>query len=80
MIGAILSAPWFLRVAKWGLIALAVLGLLVGIRNSGRQAERVENLENALRNARRRSDVDETVRRLPDGDAARELHDRWQRD
>lgn len=80
MIGLLLAQPWALRVAKWAAIVLAVLGVLLAVRNNGRQAERVDNLERALLNVRRRNDVEAAVDRQSSDDTVRELHNDWSRD
>lgn len=81
MLGILAGAirPYLLTVAKWALIALAVAGVLLGVRNAGRQAERVDNLERALEAVRRRRDVEADVDRLRDGDALAELRRDWSR-
>jgi len=71
--------PHLLTALKWLAVAAAVAAVLLGVRNSGRQTERVENLERALDAARRRKDVDTDVARLGDGDALTELRRDWSR-
>lgn len=74
-----LLKPFALKIALWGAIGLAVLAVLAGVRNSGKQAERVANLKRSLEaeNARRQVDVDVSTA----DDAERErLRKRWSRD
>jgi hypothetical protein len=58
---------------------VAVLAVLVGARNVGRQAERVDALKQTLKNAETRRDVEDDVRRSGAGAAGR-LRDGWSRD
>lgn len=63
------------------LAATAAVGLLLlGVRNSGRQAERVDAMTRTLSNARIRRDAEDDVRRHGGDSAARELLDDWGRD
>jgi cobalamin biosynthesis protein CobD/CbiB len=80
MIAWLVAQPWALRTLKWLAIAAAVLAVLLGVRNSGRQAERVANLQRALDAAQRRKHVDAAVARRPAGDVRDELLDEWSRD
>lgn len=64
-----------LRLAAWGAAALAVLMVLLGARQAGRNAERTDNLKKSLeiRNAQLRATMDaprsrsELTQRLRDG-------------
>jgi hypothetical protein len=79
MIG-FLTSSLGLKLAKWGAIILAVLAVLFAVRQSGKHAERVANLEGALKTAQRRRDVETEIARLPDGAVAQRLRDKWRRD
>lgn len=76
----IVGQPWALRFLKWGAVALAVGLVLLGVRNSGRQAERVGNLEKAVKAAERRRDVEIDVGRMRPDAVVDELHRDWSRD
>ncbi|MCA1908780.1 MAG: hypothetical protein LDL39_10505 [Magnetospirillum sp.] len=80
MLAALLSSGPALRLAKWGAIALAVLLVLLRVRDSGRQAERVNNLSKALEAAKARKNVEIAVDRLPARAVDDELHRDWSRD
>ena len=65
--------PFALKIALWGGIALAVLAVLAGVRNSGKQAERVTNLKKALEIENERRQVDVVVATGGDGERKRML-------
>ena len=69
---AALKAVWV------GAIILAVLAVLLGARNAGRKAERVEQLERGLENVRRANDARVDADRHPN--PSDELRERWSRD
>lgn len=54
---------------------LAAIGLLIGVRKSGRDAERLKNLEEGLEQVERRDDVEDKVKSLSDDDVDRILRD-----
>lgn len=61
--------------------ALSFLGILLAARRAGRNAERVDALENQSENVRKSHEVQDKNRRtLADGDAAERLRDKWSRD
>ena len=70
---AILSA------LKWLAIVGAVLAVLLGVRNAGRNLERVEALQRAVRASRERERTDAAVDRLPDDAVRDELRRDWSR-
>lgn len=53
-----LLKPYFLSILSYGAMALGVLAVLFGARQSGKHAERVDNLRKALDNARIRRDIE----------------------
>lgn len=61
-----------------GFVALAAIFALV--KRSGRQEERVKQLEQILDNVRKKDETTKSVERLPSGDASRRLRDKWSRD
>lgn len=75
-----LAQRFGLTALKWAAVALAVLLVLLGTRSAGRNAERVDRLEQTLKNVRKRDEVENAVRRAPDGAAAKLLLERWSRD
>lgn len=77
MLAALLSSGPSLRLAKWGAIALAVLLVLLRVRDSGRHAERVDNLNKALNAAKERQNVEIAVDRLDHRAVDDELRRDW---
>ena len=72
--------PYALKLLLWGAIAAAVAAVLLGARNAGKNAERIEGMGRQLRNAKERNRVERETGRLGP-DAVRErLRTRWQRD
>lgn len=70
-----------LRVAGWIMAALSVFGVLLAARRAGRNAERVEALEQQSENVSKSHEIQDKNRRtLADGDAAKRLRDEWSRD
>lgn len=60
--------------------ALSVVGVLLGARKSGRDAERVDSLKKTSKHVEQAHEVENKNARLPDGGAADRLRDRWSRD
>lgn len=73
-------APYFTRILAFGAIALAVIGLLFGVRQSGKEAARVEGLRDQLDNVKKRNEIDDEVRRADPGDKRKRLYGEWSRD
>lgn len=79
---------WVLSLLGWakaravaiGSVVAASIALLITARRSGQQKERLKQLEEVLKNVRKKDGATEKVDRLPDGDAARRLRDTWSRD
>jgi len=70
-----------LRLTAWCAAALAVLTVLFGARQAGRNAERVDNLLQQTKNMRKANAIQDKNRHtLADGDAAKRLRDKWSRD
>ena len=69
-----------LRVAGFFATLFSVVGLVLGIRKSGRDAERVENLKKQSERVGVAHEIENENRRIPDGGAADRLRDRWSRD
>lgn len=67
-----------LKIVWIGAIVLAVLAVLLGARQAGRKAERVEQLERGLDNARRANEARSDAERHPN--PSDELRKRWSRD
>lgn len=44
--------PYWLSIVKWGAVVMAVLAILFKVRQSGKDAVRVEHLEKDLSNAK----------------------------
>jgi hypothetical protein len=64
-------------------ITAAVVGLIAAyatIRRGGKQAARIEHFEQTLKNVRKKDEVTQKVERMPSGDAADRLRDKWSRD
>jgi hypothetical protein len=68
-----------LKILKYGAIVLTVIGIIAGIRHSGRLTERAERLEQKYKSIRRSNEIEKRVNALPDGDAANELRNHWSR-
>lgn len=68
------------KAALIGAAALAILLAVLRIRKSGRDAERVENLEATIEAIREKEGVSREIDRLPSGTAADRLRDKWSRD
>lgn len=60
--------------------AAAALAAIALIKRSGRQDERVDQLNKVLDSVGKKNETARKVDRLPDGDAARRLRDQWSRD
>jgi hypothetical protein len=59
---------------------LAVLGVILGVRQAGRNAEKAEQFARQAKLIRRSYDIEnENNRTLADGDAAKRLRDSWAR-
>jgi seryl-tRNA(Sec) selenium transferase len=79
---------WFLTVIDWFKAkALFLFGIVVAaltaysaIRRQGKQAAQIEHLEQSIKNVRKKDEVTQKIERLPDGDAASRLRDKWSRD
>ena len=69
----------YIAVLKWAGIAAAVLLLLFNIRQSGRKAERVDQLLKQNKDLEKANEVETDVRRIPDGAALDELRHDWSR-
>lgn len=70
-----------LRVAGWIMAALSALGILAAARRAGRNAERVDALEQQSEQVSKAHAIQDTNRRtLADGDAAERLQRDWSRD
>jgi hypothetical protein len=69
-----------LYAALVGASALAILVAVLKIRKSGRDAERVRNLEATIEAIKKKEGVAREIDRLPDGDAADRLRKHWSRD
>lgn len=74
-----LLKPFALKIALWGAVGMAVLGVLAGVRKSGRDAERVTNLKKALEAENERRQVDVDVAGADDAERER-LRRKWSRD
>lgn len=67
-----------IKIVWIGAVALAVLAILFGARQAGRRAERVENLERAIDDARKANAARTDADRHPN--PVDELRKHWQRD
>lgn len=65
---------------KWVAIAGAVLAVLFGARQAGKNAAKVEQLQATIKAVKVRNEIEDEIRRMPDGAAADELRKRWSRD
>ena len=82
MISELLLGWWqrsYGAVIKWAGIVAAVLLVLFNIRQSGRKDERAEQLLKQNKTAEKANEVENDIRRLPDGDALNELRRDWTR-
>jgi hypothetical protein len=61
-------------------IAAGLLAVAFRIKQSGRQAERIDNLEATLKAIKTKEGVRNETVRLPDGAAADRLRNKWSRD
>lgn len=65
----------------WAIVAIAAaLIMFLRVKKMGATEEQIKHLEQTLDAIRTREEVRNEVERLPDGDAARRLHDTWSRD
>lgn len=70
-----------LKIAGYVAVAFSVLGIAFGIRQSGKNAARVDALEKQAKNVGKSHDIEDKNRaNLRDGDAANRLRDKWSRD
>lgn len=74
---------WFmsnlLTLAKWGAILGAIAAILLGARNAGRNAERVDNLQALIKARKRADEIENSVSKLPSGGALNQLRRDWGR-
>lgn len=78
----IISALLWLKTRLYfilGLLSVAAAAV-ISIRQSGKQAERVDAMKDTLKAVKKKSEVEREVDRNPDGDAAKRLRDVWSRD
>jgi len=68
------------RAVLIGATVVGVMAAIASIRRGGKQAARIEHLEQSLKNVRKKDEVTQKVERLPSGDAAGRLRDKWSRD
>lgn len=59
-------------------IAIAVAAVLFGVRNAGKQAERVANMKATLKAIEVKNEINDTIDRANDADLER-LRERWTR-
>jgi uncharacterized membrane protein YqjE len=66
----------------WAALAalLTFLGMVWKIRQSGRDAEKLDSLKRLNKERKQADEIRDTVRMRPDGDAADELRKRFSRD
>ena len=70
--------PYWLIIAKWGAIIGGVLLVLMKVRQSGKDAVRVENLEKGLEDAKTSSAIEDAVAGTPI-DKQRDELSKWNR-
>jgi uncharacterized membrane protein YdjX (TVP38/TMEM64 family) len=71
--------PYWLSIAKWvGISATAALFLL-RVRQSGRDAEKVKNLEQTIDAVKKSNEIHDNIVSLDDA-ARKRLRAKWQRD
>lgn len=51
-------SPYAATLIKWGAIGVTVLGILAGYKHAGRVAEQAEQLEQAVKDAKRNAKID----------------------
>ena len=69
--------PYWLEIVKWGAVVIGGLALFFSVKNSGRDAERVDNLERVMDNVEK----SKTIRRgVSSANANDRLRQRWSRD
>jgi hypothetical protein len=70
-----------MRIAGIAMAGLSILGVLLGARQAGKNAERAEALEKQSKQVRRSHEIEDKNRAaLRDGDAGERLRDKWSRD
>ena len=69
-----------LKLLMWAAIIGAVAAVLLGARQAGRNAERVDGMRRQLENVNARNKVEREVGRLGDDAVTGRLRDKWQRD
>lgn len=70
--------PYLLKIALFGAAVLGVVSFLYSVRQSGRAAERVDNLKKALANENERKRIDVDVSGASDAELGK-LRDKWTR-
>ena len=68
-----------LNILKFGAIIFAVVAVLFGARQAGKNAERIDQLKANQKAARKAHEIDIDIDRLPDGAASNELFNDWKR-
>jgi hypothetical protein len=68
------------RAILLGAAAVGLLAAIATIRRGGKQAARIEHFEQTIKNVRKKDEVTQKVERMPSGDAADRLRDKWSRD
>jgi len=58
----------------------ALAAAVVAVRQSGKQAEKVDAMKANIKAIKKKVEVEREVDRIPDGDAAKRLRDSWSRD
>ena len=74
-----LLRPFALKLLAGIAVVGAVLMVLLGARNAGRTAERVDGLRRQLNHVKERIDVEDSMARARPADRRR-LRDKWSRD
>lgn len=73
-------APYALKIMAGLAIMGAVAAVLLGARQAGKTAARVEGLRKQLDNVEKRNAVDRDVGRASGADVRKRLRENWQRD
>lgn len=69
-------APYWQRIALYGSIVLGVLLVLLKVRDSGREAERVENQRRVIDAIQKTKEIERSIRAAPPAERKR-LRDKW---
>lgn len=73
-----LTAQW-LTILKWGGLLLGSLFIFLKIRQSGEDAVQAAAAKKTAQLVGKSNEIENKIIKLPVGDAAKQLHNRWER-